>query len=132
MKNVFRLTALVVAAGLVPAAASAQKVYRCGSTYSQTPCPDAVTVDAADERTKAQKSDAQRATVRDAKTALALEKTRLKEEKEAAEARKAADKRAAAKKPDASASASKDGGKKSHSKNKDPAYFTAKVPPDAK
>jgi len=132
MKNVLSLIAFVMAACLMPPAASAQKVYRCGSAYSQTPCPEAVTVDAADERTRAQKSDAQRAAARDAKTALALEKTRLREEKEAVEARKAADKRAAAKKPDAYASASQDGGKRSHSKGKDPAYFTAKVPPDAK
>ena len=34
-------------------AANAQPVYRCGSEYSQSPCPQARLVDAADARTEA-------------------------------------------------------------------------------
>ena len=81
---------------------AAQPVYRCGNSYSQTPCANGqgreVQVD--DARSPAQKADAQRATERSARAADALEKTRVEEEKRAetqriAEARTAEKARAA-------------------------------------
>lgn len=73
----------LIAACAISTGAWGQKVYRCGSSYSQTPCPDAVALDADDTRSKAQKAQADRAITRDVKTANTLEKTRLKEEEEA-------------------------------------------------
>jgi len=73
----------LVAACAVSTGAWGQKVYRCGASYSQTPCPDAVALDADDARSTTQKAQADRATARDVKTANTLEKTRLKEEEAA-------------------------------------------------
>ena len=60
--------------------AAAQTVYRCGSSYSQSPCPAAVTVNVDDPRTAQQKQEAEAAARRDAKTADGMEKSRLKQE----------------------------------------------------
>ena len=90
---------------LAGAAAWAQTVYRCGNSYSQTPCPNAVALDVADPRTPAQRDEAAAAAARDAQTANALESSRLAEEarleaartreaKSAAIARLAAEKKA--------------------------------------
>jgi hypothetical protein len=59
-------------------------VYRCGSSYSQTPCQGAVTVDADDSRSAAQKAASDATIRRDGQFAASMEKARLKEEKEAA------------------------------------------------
>lgn len=61
-------------------AASAQVTYRCGNSYSQSPCPGAVEVDTRDTRTGAQKAQTDLATQRDTRTANALEKARLLQE----------------------------------------------------
>jgi hypothetical protein len=74
------ITALFVAISAFSAPAPAQLAYRCGNSYSQTPCPDGVAVDASDKRTAAQKQEADLATRRDAKTASSMEKARLAQE----------------------------------------------------
>jgi len=61
----------------------AQTVYRCGSNYSDTPCPQSVSVLAADPRTQAQKTQTDRATTQTATLATQLEKSRLADEAEA-------------------------------------------------
>lgn len=76
------LNALVlIAITALSTAASAQNVYKCGDTYSQLPCPGGVVVDATDQRTSAQKAQSDLATGRDARTAEAMEKARLQQEK---------------------------------------------------
>ncbi len=60
--------------------AAAQVTYKCGNSYSQTPCPDAVAIDTNDRRTSAQKLQTDMATQRDARIANALEKARLQQE----------------------------------------------------
>ena len=60
--------------------AAAQSVYRCGDSYSQQPCPGGTLVQAEDARSASQRSQTSQAAQRDAKTADALEKARLKEE----------------------------------------------------
>lgn len=72
-----------VAACALSTGATAQKVYKCGSTYSQTPCTDAVQVNADDARTAAQKKESEKATSRDMQAAKSMEKKRLAEEKKA-------------------------------------------------
>lgn len=61
--------------------AVAQQVYKCGDSYSQTPCPDGVAIDVTDARTKAQKAQTDLATERAARMATAMEKARLQQEK---------------------------------------------------
>ncbi len=80
----------------VPQSQAAQTVYRCGSSYSQTPCQGAVTVDADDSRSAAQKASADATIRRDGQIATSMEKARVKEEKEAA-ARDASARKAQAK-----------------------------------
>ena len=64
-----------------PVPAWAQTTYKCGNSYSQQPCPGGTVVDTADPRTRAQKTQAEQATQRDAKLASELEKSRLQKEK---------------------------------------------------
>ena len=71
---------LALAACFFSSSAMAQTVYKCGSTYSQFPCPDGVVINA-DPRSSAQKAQADQATARDARTASAMEKARLLQEK---------------------------------------------------
>jgi hypothetical protein len=61
-----------------------QKVYRCGSTYSQIPCADGgLAIEAQDTRTKAQKTQADAIIRSDAVTANSMEKERLQQEAQA-------------------------------------------------
>lgn len=70
--------------------AYAQKTFKCGNTYSQTPCADGVAVDTQDNRTKEQKNQADASTARTADAAAALEKERLAREKKEEAANKKA------------------------------------------
>jgi hypothetical protein len=62
----------------------AQNVYKCGNSYSQTPCTSANTLTLDDARTAAQKQQTDAATRTDAKLAQSLEKARIAQEKLAA------------------------------------------------
>lgn len=119
-----QLTAVVVAAIAHATAAVAQPVYRCGDSYSQRPCPGGTVVQAEDERSAAQRAQTRQAAQRDAKTADAMEKARLKEEAKAAPALILA-------KPEQAAP--KQLGKKgaNDGKGKKPAHFTATAPKKA-
>ena len=59
---------------------SAETVYRCGESYSQQPCPGGRPVQADDPRTAEQRKQTLEAVRRDAKSADAMEQSRLKEE----------------------------------------------------
>ena len=50
--------ALTLMLCLATAGANAQAVYRCGSTYSQEPCPQARRVEVSDPRSASQRADA--------------------------------------------------------------------------
>lgn len=126
---------LFVVLGSISTGASAKNgVYRCGSSYSQKPCTDAVVVDVQDARTQAQKVQADAAIRRDTATGNAMEKERLaREERErAAQARlAAADNKQSAPQPKKAASAAdtKDTAKraKAQQKKRAPAQHTPEV-----
>ena len=84
MKRTHTFATLLIAVYAVSTGAWGQKVYRCGASYSQTPCPGAVTVEADDARSPQQKAQADRAIARDVAAANTLDKARLKEEAQAA------------------------------------------------
>jgi hypothetical protein len=65
--------------------AHAQTVYRCGNTYSSTPCEGGTAVNAADPRSAEQARAAQQASKREAAQAKALQQSR--ERAEAAQAK---------------------------------------------
>ncbi|MBC7468634.1 MAG: hypothetical protein H7322_04840 [Ramlibacter sp.] len=72
--------ALLLALFALWAPAQAQNVYRCGESYSNAPCPGAIVVPADDPRTATQRTEADAATRRDARSAQVLEKERLRQE----------------------------------------------------
>lgn len=72
--------ALVLSAGAV----HAQAIYRCGKTYSQTPCPDGGRiVEATDPRSAAQRAEARRIAAAERRAAAAKERERRAAEKAA-------------------------------------------------
>ena len=79
MTKPLRPAALLLALFALCLSAQAQ-VYRCGGSYSNTPCPGATIVPTDDARSAAQKAQTDAATKRDAKSAQVLEVERLKQE----------------------------------------------------
>jgi hypothetical protein len=71
----------IIATCALSTGARAQKVYKCGNAYSQTPCPGGDLIDPADPRTSDQKNQTDLAIGRDARLADAMEKARLAQEK---------------------------------------------------
>lgn len=81
MRHIARNATLFIAVCAVTTGAMSQKVYRCGSSYSQIPCADGgVPIETQDVRTQAQKSQADALTRSDAATAKSMEKERLQQE----------------------------------------------------
>ena len=80
--------AAIAASSLLMTAPSAvaQKVYKCGSSYSQVPCPAATVVEVDDARSAGQKKQTDDAARRDARLADDMEKARLKQDALAAPA----------------------------------------------
>ena len=74
------IAAIVLAAA---GAAGAQTMYRCGSNYSQQPCPGASEVAGFAPRPASDVAQAKAAAQADAKRADAMEKARLAQEKNA-------------------------------------------------
>ena len=70
--------ALVLA--LSAGAALAAPIYRCGNTYSQTPCPNGKLIDSADPRSAAHRAEARRLAERERRLAVTMERDRLARE----------------------------------------------------
>jgi hypothetical protein len=119
MKQIVFLTLALAAAG-----AGAQQVYRCGSSYSQQPCPGATVVDTSDRVSASDASRARAVAQSDAQRADAMEKARLAQEKQAPKAVVMGPK-AAASAPVAKPPVKHAKGKKTE---KTPEQFTAVVP----
>lgn len=123
----------IVASCALSTGANAQKVYKCGNVYSQTPCPGGDLIDPADPRTSAQKDQTDLAIGRDARLADAMEKARLAQEKKdlAANtpAKKSLEKPASAKTPK---KLSTQQAKLKKKKEKESDYFVAQLPGDKK
>jgi hypothetical protein len=124
---------LVLPALLLCAAASgaaAQQVYRCGNSYSQTPCTGAVAVPTDDARTDEQRAAARQALASDKALAKDLETSRRKDEAMALAREKAlASSAAVHKKPEAKKAGEPKAKKKTAgtrtAKVKEPEFFTA-------
>jgi hypothetical protein len=148
-----RFALVLIAFCAISMPASAQKVYKCGNSYSQVPCPDGETLEPADTRTSAQKTDAQRIQKMQSREADNLEKLRLKDEANTRTAdtarRKAAEKQAKTTQAEevarakVKAKAKQEGDQplvlsppsskpKTHKKPKEPDFFTAGKAADAK
>lgn len=144
MKNIILNATFLIALCSAYTGASAAEVYKCGNNYSQSPCPDAVRLDVQDARTPAQKAESEANVRREAATANAMERARLKEEarqravnakKDAKQGKKASTKphtaaSAPATDPASTASSKSKRKKGANKKKKDPEFFTASVPTD--
>lgn len=122
-----------VAAGLmllacagVPAQSSEAPVYRCGSTYSSTPCPGGKPVDATDPRSAAQQNEGRAAQQRDARMADQLAAERRARDKAAAGQQAAGIGPLAAKPAAPAASKAK---KKTNKQPKQPKHMGKTAPP---
>lgn len=74
------LAALACVLALSPLLAGAAPIYRCGQTYSQTPCPGGRLIDAADPRSAAQRAEARRTVERERQLAAKMERDRQEKE----------------------------------------------------
>ena len=72
---------LLISLFAVSTGLQAQNIYKCGNSYSQTPCPGASTLNLTDARESAQKLQSDASTRRDSGLAATLEKDRLTQEK---------------------------------------------------
>ena len=142
MKYITSTAIIFIATCSLSTRASAEDVYRCGSTYSQKPCPDAVKIDVQDSRTPAQKAEADAKTRAETAQVQTIEKAHQKEEAQrradnaklaAAEAKKAAAKphpKASAPKTDNTAAWAGKGKKKTAKTKKEPEFFVASAASD--
>ncbi len=121
MKTLSHLIALLL---LSPALTAAQTVYRCGSSYSQQPCPGASTIDATDSRTPEQRAAHADSVRQEKRAADALEKSRIREE---AAARRAAAAEEKARRAEAKSARPQDGKNHESGKDKLPLYATPKA-----
>ncbi len=126
MTKLLSIAILSIAACAISTGAWGQKVYKCGNSYSQIPCANAVPVETGDARSKTQKVDADKQIARDAKLAEGMEKARLKEEAQVLAQDKAAHKNAEKTKEHAKSRSEADEAIKKKTKKKEPEFFTAK------
>jgi len=79
---------LALALGVVATAAGAATtpIYRCGQTYSQTPCAGGHIIESSDPRSAAQRTEARRLAEREKALAEKMERERRAAEKAAAKA----------------------------------------------
>ena len=73
-------TILLIALLFLSTEVAAQKIYKCGTTYSQQACPDGVIIPAASTPEAAQKTATDQATRRDTLSADRMEQLRLQQE----------------------------------------------------
>lgn len=105
---------------------TAQNVYKCGNSYSQSPCPGGAVIDVTDQRTSAQKNQTDQASSRDAKTADSMEKARLRQEKADRVANRAQ------LPPTKTVIVNRNESPKAKKKKKLPEFFTAQAPGEKK
>lgn len=74
------IVAALLAAATLSAVHAQDTVYRCGSTYSQAPCPNAKQVEVGDSRSAAQHSEARRVADDERRLAADMRRERLDDE----------------------------------------------------
>jgi hypothetical protein len=123
-----QFAAFLIAACALSTGVRAQNVYRCGDSYSQTPCPGAKLIEPQDSRQPAQKKQTDTATHSNASLAQELQKERLAQEKLAKSGPPPIVATAVAKAPQSSASATVLTPKRIRPQLKKPEQFVAEVP----
>lgn len=124
----FRYSFIFIALYALSTGVGAQNIYKCGDSYSETPCPGATTIKAQDPRLPAQKKQTDAATKANIQLASKMQKERLAEEKLAAPKTQATTPSATAPTAQVSASATVLTPKRIQSKSKKPDQFIAEIP----
>lgn len=124
----FKIAVFFIAACALLTGARAQNVYKCGDSYSETPCPGAKLIKTEDARQPAQKKQTDTATHDSAKLAQELQKERLAQEKLALSNQHPIVPTPVAKAAQSSASATVLTPKRIQTKSKKPVQFIAEVP----
>lgn len=75
-----KLAAVALMLCFAAGAAQAQEIYRCGSVYSQTHCPQGRLVEADDSRSEVQRAEAARVAASEHRLANEMRRDRLAEE----------------------------------------------------
>jgi hypothetical protein len=135
MRQITIFAMLFIAFGAISTGASAQKVYRCGNTYSQTPCGDGKTLDTSTpgaSKEIARKQAVDKENKRQVAAAKALEKERLATEAEVKKRHDAEIKALEQEKARQAKDQSKGKGGDTAKKKSGPEFFTAKQMPAAK
>ena len=117
---------ILIATAALSTGATGQNAYKCGATYSQLPCPGATVVDAADQRSNAQKVESDLATARAARSAQAMLQARHAQEKKDLAAN------TPAVTPASSRQASAARTSQAKMKKRAPEFFTAQIPEEKK
>ena len=68
--------AVILAGAALHAGAASSPIYRCGSEYSQDPCPGGKLLDVSDPRSAAQRAEAQKVAAAERRRAAELERER--------------------------------------------------------
>ena len=77
MKPLFLISLLIASAAFEASAAGTPgPIYRCGTHYSQTPCPNGALLDVSDPRSAAQRAEAKRVVAQERKQAAEMERDR--------------------------------------------------------
>ena len=124
LSALFFIAATSISTGLM-----AQTVYRCGDTYSQTPCAGGNPVDTRDTRTRSQQMQTESNAQRDARAAKSLETSRKKEEDSQLKTQRSTQEKSKEKTQTNMGSAASGSGSGVHKKD---SYFTARSSDDAK
>jgi hypothetical protein len=82
MRSTVLIALLFIAVSSINTKAIGQNVYKCGSVYSQSPCPGGVAIDANDSRTPAEKAQRDALTAQTSRSAEQMEKERLVQEQQ--------------------------------------------------
>jgi hypothetical protein len=126
---------------IAASATSAQTVYRCANSYSQTPCAGALTIPVDDSRSPAQKAQTDAATIQTRQLAGQMERERLAQEETARAAKplhpliKTADNektKPKTGKQDDAAKGPQESRVSTKKKRKEPEFFTASASSDKK
>lgn len=83
LARLFRSGAIATLLSIPAMTLYSQTIYRCGNTYSQTPCPGAALIAADDSRSPAQKAQTDAAAAQAARQADRMERERLAQERAA-------------------------------------------------
>lgn len=79
--SILYFTAIVACVWLSAASAQAQQVYRCGNSYSQTPCANAETLEVQDARSAQEKRQMDKQTAQASQLAEQMQRERQAQEK---------------------------------------------------